>query len=80
MNGSRLDALTEQQEIPERRWCAHLHAWHAPRIVGGGVAEGDVGDEFESELAGIQQLHQGFVLLVGLHGLLYHDSGVEDLL
>lgn len=61
-------------------WWAYLHAGHTSRVVGWGVAEGDVGNELESELPGVQQLHQGLVLLVAFHGLLHHDSGVEDLL
>lgn len=61
-------------------WRAHLHTGHSSGIVGGGVAKGDVGDELEPELPGVQQPHQGFVVLVGFHRLLHHDPGVEDFL
>lgn len=59
---------------------AYLHAGHAARVAGGGVAEGDVGNELESELPGVQQPHQSLVLLVRFHRLLHHDPRVEDFL
>ena len=61
-------------------WRAYLHTGHASRVVGGGITKGDVGNELKSKLSGVQQLHQGLVLLVALHWLLHHDPSVEDFL
>lgn len=66
--------------VPDVSVTPHLYAGHASGVVSGGVAEGDVGDELESQLPGVQEPHQGLVLLVSLHGALHHEPRVQDLI
>jgi hypothetical protein len=56
---------------------AHFGARHAAGKVGRRVAVGDVGDQFETQLAGVQHFGQDLVLFVVLHRLLDHESGLQ---
>ncbi len=60
---------------------SHLHARHPAAEVCRRVPIGDVGDELESQLPGVQDAPQLAVRVsVQLHGPLYHEAGLQDLL